>query len=112
MKMLKMCLNWKVLASLAVVAVGVYLVAPGLLAETIPILLLAACPLSMVLMMWAMQRTPGQDQQTPLETDAGPAREERFAQMRAEQAALADRIGALERKETRSAENGRRRVGT
>jgi uncharacterized membrane protein YbjE (DUF340 family) len=38
MKMLKMCLNWKVLASLAAVGVGVYLFAPGLLAEAVPIL--------------------------------------------------------------------------
>jgi hypothetical protein len=57
MKMLKMCLNWKVLASLAAVGVGVYLLAPGLLAEAVPILLLAVCPLSMLLMMWGMQQS-------------------------------------------------------
>jgi hypothetical protein len=61
--MLKMCLNWKVLASLAAVGVGVYLFAPGLLAEAVPILLLATCPLSMLLMMWATQQS--QEQQTP-----------------------------------------------
>jgi hypothetical protein len=109
MKMLKMCLNWKVLASLAVVGVGIYLFAPRLLAEAVPILLLAACPLSMLLMMWAMQHTQGQGQQTPQEPDVGLTREERMAQLRAEQAALDDQIGELEREETYPAEDGRRR---
>jgi hypothetical protein len=107
MKMLKMCLNPKVLAGLAVVSLGIYLFAPGLLAEAVPILLLAACPLSMLLMMWTMQRTLGQDQQTTQETDARLTREEQMAQLRAEQAALANRIGELEREETRRAETQR-----
>jgi hypothetical protein len=72
-------------------------------------LLLAACPLSMLLMMWAMQRTPGQNHHTTQETDAGLTREEQMAQLRAQQAALADRIGELEREETYSAEDERRR---
>jgi hypothetical protein len=109
MKMLKMCLNWKVLASLAAVGVGVYLFAPGLLAEAIPILLLAACPLSMLLKMWAMQHPQGQSQQTPQDTDAGLTREERIARLREQEAALADRIGELEHEEACPAENGRRR---
>ena len=109
MKMLKMCLNWKVLAVLAAAGVGVYLFAPGLLAETIPILLLAACPLSMLLMMWAMQQSQDQGQQTTQETDVGLTREERIARLRAQQEALADQLGALEHEEARPAENGRRR---
>ncbi len=110
MKMLKMCLNPKVLAGLAVVGVGIYLFAPGLLAEALLILLLAACPLSMLLMMWAMQHTPGQDQHTTQDThDVVLSREERLAQLRAEQAALADRIGYLEQEEAYPAEDGRRR---
>jgi hypothetical protein len=110
MKMLKMCLNPKVLAGLAVVGVGIYLFAPGLLAQAVPILLLAACPLSMLLMMWAMPRTPGQDQQTTQDTDdVGLNREERLARLRAQEAALADRIGELEREEARPTEDGRRR---
>ena len=77
MKMLKMCLNWKVLAGLAAVGVGIYLVAPDLVAAALPILLLAACPLSMVLMMWSMQHTQSQEQQTPQEPAVGPTRKER-----------------------------------
>ena len=109
MKMLKMCLNWKVLAGLAAVGVGIYLVAPDLLLAALPILLLAACPLSMLLMMWGMQHTQGQEEQTTHEPEAGLTREERIARLRTQQAALADRIGELERQEARPAKNGRRR---
>lgn len=109
MKMLKMCLNWKVLASLAAVGVGVYLFAPGLLAEAVPILLLVVCPLSMLLMLWAMQHPQGQGQQTPQEPDAGLSHEEQIARLRAQQATLADRIEELGREEIRPAKNGGRR---
>lgn len=109
MKMLKMCLNWKVLVGLAATGVGVYLVAPDLVLAALPILLLAACPLSMLLMMWGMQHAQSQEQQTPHEPDVGQTREERIAWLRSEQAALADRLGALEREEDHPAENGRGR---
>jgi hypothetical protein len=65
MKMLKMCLNPKVLVGLGSVGVGIYLVAPDLVLAALPILLLAACPLSMLLMMWGMQHTHEQGKQTP-----------------------------------------------
>ena len=106
MKMLKMCLNPKVLAGMVVVGVGIYLITPNL-AAALPILLLAVCPLSMLLMMWGMQHTQGQ--QTSQEPDATLTREERIARLRTQQAALADHIEALEREEAQSAENGRRR---
>ncbi len=107
MKKLKMCLNWKVLLGLAAVGVGIYLVAPSLVLAALPILLLAACPLSMLLMMWGMQRTPGQGEQTNHKSYAGLTREEQMARLQAEQAALADRIGELEQEETRPPENRR-----
>jgi hypothetical protein len=109
MKMLKMCLNPKVLAGLAAVGVGIYLVAPDLVLAALPILLLAACPLSMLLMMWGMQHSQGQGKQTTHESDVGLTREERIAQLRAQQAALADQLEALEREEAHPAVNGRRR---
>ena len=46
-----MCFNWKVLAGLAFVGVGLLVVAPGVFIGALPLLLLAACPLSMMLMM-------------------------------------------------------------
>lgn len=53
--MLGMCLNWKVLAGLGAVAAGVLIFAPGAAFAVLPLLLLAACPLSMVVMMFAMK---------------------------------------------------------
>ncbi len=100
MNMLKMCLNPKVLAGLAAVGVGIYLVAPDLVVAALPILLLAACPLSMVLMMWSMQHTQGQPPQEP---DVGLTCEERIARLRAQ-------LGALEQEEAHPAENRRGRI--
>ena len=54
MKIFGMCLNWKVLAGLAVVAVSIFVVAPQLALSALPILLLLACPLSMLFMMRGM----------------------------------------------------------
>ena len=51
-----MCFNPKVVVGLVVVALGTWAVAPGLAAAVLPILILAACPLSMVLMMRGMSQ--------------------------------------------------------
>ncbi len=56
MKPMKMCLNWKVIAGLAAVGVGIWLYLPSLLGAAVPLLLLAICPLSMLLMMPLMMR--------------------------------------------------------
>ena len=50
MTMLKMCLNPKVIAGLGVVALGILVVNPNLFLSALPLLLFAACPLSMLLM--------------------------------------------------------------
>ena len=110
MKMLKMCLNWKVLAGLGVVGLGIYLVAPELVAASLPILLLAACPLSMLFMMKAMQGSPGKAQgdNAVRKDGADPSsRDEDLARLRARQVGLADQIDALERDESRAARDGR-----
>lgn len=49
-----MCINWKVVGGLAVVGVVIYAVAPDLVAGALPLLILAACPLSMLFMMKGM----------------------------------------------------------
>ncbi len=48
------CMNKKVLAGLAAAALGVLVFAPNLIGAALPLLLIAACPLSMVFMMRAM----------------------------------------------------------
>jgi len=61
---MQMCINKRVVAALAVVAVAAFVVAPRLVAAVAPLLLMAACPLSMLLFMNRMSRPedrPGAD---------------------------------------------------
>lgn len=55
---MRMCFNRKVLIGLGAVALGVLAFAPQALGAALPALVLLACPLSMVAMMWGMNR-PG-----------------------------------------------------
>lgn len=48
------CLNWKVIGAVAAIGIAVYALAPGVTAGAVPLLVLAVCPLSMLLMMRAM----------------------------------------------------------
>ncbi len=89
MKMLKMCLNWKVLAGLAATGAGIYFLTPELALAALPFLVVAVCPLSMMLMMWSMRGTE--------DKESGLTREERLASLRDQQSALDEKIGALER---------------
>jgi uncharacterized protein YlxW (UPF0749 family) len=111
MKMLKMCLNWKVLAGLVAVGAGMYAIAPNLAVAALPFLLLAICPLSMMFMMKGMQggRCHTQGRRAPEETHADLTREEQVTQLRGQQADLADRIEALEQEEPQPARNGKER---
>lgn len=52
---LGMCFNWKVLIGLGAVALAVLVFASGAALAVLPLLLLAACPLSMAWMMFRMQ---------------------------------------------------------
>jgi hypothetical protein len=58
-----MCLNKKVLAGLGAVALGLFLVRPAWAGAALPILLVMACPLSMVFMMRGMNNGQGQKSQ-------------------------------------------------
>ncbi|MHB8576415.1 MAG: heavy metal-binding domain-containing protein [Dehalococcoidia bacterium] len=60
---MKMCLNWKVIGGLAVVGAGIWILDPKLIAAAFPLLLLAACPLSMLLMMGGMGKMGGMKQE-------------------------------------------------
>ena len=51
---MKMCFNWKVAAGLTAAAVAVFAFAPNLIGAALPVLIIAACPLSMIVMMRAM----------------------------------------------------------
>ena len=95
-----MCLNWKVVGALAAVGVGVWLVAPGLLGAALPLLLLAACPVSMLIMMLGMGRMGGM-RAGACETDEMPGaqrpatREARIAALTAQRDSIAEEINGL-----------------
>lgn len=57
MEMFKKCFNPKVLAGLTLAALALFIYAPKLALAALPLLLLAACPLSMLLMMSSMKNT-------------------------------------------------------
>jgi len=97
----QMCLNWKVLAGLAVVGLAVWVVAPQFVLAALPLLLVVACPLSMLLMMGRMRGgQPAQANQPPA---AGQTRDEqavelrsRLLSMQAEQEVIARQIAEIE----------------
>ena len=59
MKVFGMCVNLKVVAVLAVAGVALWAVAPAPVAAALPLLVMLACPVSMLLMMRSMGRTTG-----------------------------------------------------
>ena len=67
-----MCFNKKVVAGLAIVALLVLIAAPELLGRALPLLFLAACPLSMVLMMRAMGGMGGNSDASGGNSDESP----------------------------------------
>ena len=95
---IQMCLNWKVLAGLAVVGLIVLVVAPQLILAALPILLIAACPLSMLFMMRGMAgnrnaTTQMQGDQLP----AGLTRNERLAELQSRMSSMQDEQEAIAR---------------
>jgi hypothetical protein len=83
-----MCINWRVVAVLAAAGLVVTVALPGTGAVVFPVLLAAACPLSMLLMM-RRGRVGGScstiDGRSPR---AGETREERLAELESELAKL------------------------
>ncbi|MDP9072021.1 MAG: DUF2933 domain-containing protein [Actinomycetota bacterium] len=77
------CLNWKVMAALAAAGVGPYALVPGLAAAA-PLLVMAACPVSMLLMMRAM----GSLGSGKTRFDANDPKADEVARLRAEVAAV------------------------
>jgi hypothetical protein len=96
-----MCFNWKVLSGLAIAGAAVFLFAPSAVSGAVPLLIALACPLSMVLMMRAMNG--GQCRRDDSKTNTGRVAKldsteaeivrlrAEVDQLRAEQARLEDR---------------------
>ena len=75
MKLLRACLDRRVLAALAVTAVVIAVVAPQLVIGALPLIVVAACPLSMIVMM-ATMRHVGRSEALKPEPGAGELRQE------------------------------------
>lgn len=88
-----MCLNKKVIVGLAGAAAAIYVFAPNLFGAALPLLIVAACPLSMLLMMRMMSGSgKASCSTTPSETsgDAELAQlREEVERLRAEQQGVA-----------------------
>lgn len=98
LKMLFMCLNWKVLAGLAVVALAVVVVAPQYIWAALPLLIVAACPLSMLFMMRGMHGMGTKSPAPGIPHNAQlPELPSRLSSLQAEQEAIADQVAELER---------------
>ena len=94
----QMCLNWKVLVGLALMGLAVWVVAPRLVLAALPLLLVVACPLSMLVMIGRMRGgQPAQANEFPTE---GRTRDEQGAELRsrllAEQEVIARQITEIE----------------
>jgi hypothetical protein len=102
------CLDWKVLAGLVIAGLGLWVLAPDRVGGIWPLLLLAACPLSMLLLLWwgvqygqrTAQSPPDSARQTlgnastPEEQIAALKAE--LASVQAQQQAIAREIARLE----------------
>lgn len=103
MKMGGLCFNWKVVAGLAAVGVGIWVLAPNLVGAALPLLLVAACPLSMLFMMRGMGggqcASRAQQAKQPigavLTPRAGLTRDEQLAEMKERATALQARHQAI-----------------
>ena len=98
-KILKMCLNWKVLAAIAVGALLLAVAVPGFRSGAPGLLFLIICPLMMFLMMTGMQSGSSHDSPPSVHppTDTRNATTAETAlELRAQREQLSDRIAALE----------------
>ncbi len=110
MNILRACLNWRVIAVLVAVGAGVAVFAPNLIAAAFPVLLVVACPLSMIVMMRTMAGHQSNQSVAPYRGSADWSSQlrERLAATRLEQQELeldlarvesADRVAPAEGRE-------------
>ena len=90
---LRLCINWKVVAGLTWAAFVLWLVLPNVFWLALPVLIIAACPLSMLLMMRGMRRqhtSLAQANETPHTAEA------QLPTVRAQQEPLGREIARIE----------------
>jgi hypothetical protein len=80
MKVFGMCINWRALVGVGVIAAGLLAFAPNLATAALPFLILAICPLSMLLMMALMGNNGSQQGAACATTGQKPlSREEKLS---------------------------------
>lgn len=94
MSLLRACTDWRVIAGLAAVGVGVAVFAPNLIAAAVPLLIIAVCPVSMLVMMRSMGGHPSTP--NPLEQGRPTQLRERLAASRLKQEHLQQELARLE----------------
>jgi septal ring factor EnvC (AmiA/AmiB activator) len=99
MKIRGLCFNWKVLVGLAAVGLGVWVVAPDLVGLALPLLILLACPLSMLFMARGMQggQSASQPEQASRPADVRLTRDEQLTELKAQLAIAQTRQQAIAR---------------
>lgn len=106
MKIGGFCFNWKVAAGLAAVGVGIWILKPALIVAALPLLILAACPLSMFFMMRGMGGMSGgphagQPGQENSAARFGLTRDEQLAVLKTQMATLGMQREAIVREVAR-----------
>lgn len=105
MRIAGLCFNWKVRVGLAVVGLGIWVMAPNLIGAAVPLLIIAACPLSMLFMMRGMQggQSAAPRAQGPEPTSVPLTRAEQLAELKAQlvlaqtrQELIAEEVARLE----------------
>ena len=97
MSILRTLADWRVVAVLVAVGAGVALLATNMVAAAIPLLLVAACPLSMVVMMRSMGSR--ETHASPSPDGSGDRRsqlQDQLAAKRLEQLQLEEELARLE----------------
>jgi hypothetical protein len=97
------CLNWKVIVGVVLTAGGLFLLAPNLAPAAIPVLLVAICPLSMLVMMWSMRGGQGMPGETARERRVGRISAEEEEALRARIARVQEENEIIARELARSA---------
>lgn len=109
MTALRALADWRIVGILVVVGAGVALFAPNLIATVFPLLIVAACPLSMVVMMRSMGgRDPGH---APGPTDSRDTRallRDRLVATQLEQLQIQQELARLDDADGNVAGDGRR----
>lgn len=105
-RMPHLCLNWKVIGGLALLGLGTWIMAPQVALFVLPLLLIVACPLSMLFMMRGMQGSHCATSSAKTSTPSTTLTEtEQLVQLRTEQMMIAQKIARLEAEHDRAADS-------